>query len=489
MEVLEFLSGRLKRSILVVGDLMLDRYIWGEVERLSPEAPVQVVRWRHERAVPGGAANVAANLKSLGAEVRLLGILGEDEAGKELRRLIKASGISSSKIIPSGSRPTTEKVRILARGQHVLRLDREEGSPITGKLERELLRRLKKAARGVHALVLSDYAKGVLSTEVAREAIRLGKEMGVPVVVDPKADDFKKYQGASLLTPGISEIAHLGEVEGEGGLERAVRRLFREARPEAVLLTRGSDGMTLFEKRGKVTHRAARWREVSDVTGAGDTVVATVALSLAAGLPLPETMELAILSAGLVLGKVGTATVGLEELRRAYHEGRLPSTLKLLPLEELLKEVKKARSLGQKVVFTNGCFDLLHVGHIKLLERARELGDLLIVGLNSDASVRRLKGPHRPIIDERQRAELLCALSSVDYVIIFQELDPLKLINSIKPHVLVKGANYRPEEVVGKAEVESWGGRVELVPLVSGLSTSRLLDQIARRPGRSVVDR
>ncbi len=462
---------------------MLDRYVWGEVERLSPEAPVQVVRWRHENAVPGGAANVAANLRSLGADVRLIGTLGEDEAGNELRKLIKIIGINNSYLISSGSRPTTEKVRILARGQHILRLDREESSPLTGEFRRELLSRLKKAARGVHAVVLSDYAKGVLSTEVAREAIGLGKKMGVPVVVDPKANDFKKYCGASLLTPGISELAHLGEVEGEGGLERAVRRLFREARPEAVLLTRGSDGMTLFERRGKVEHRAARWREVSDVTGAGDTVVATVALSLAAGLSLGEAMELAILSAGLVLGKVGTATVGLEELSRAYQEGRLPSTRKLLPLEELLKEVKKARSLGQKVVFTNGCFDLLHVGHIKLLERARELGDLLIVGINSDESVRRLKGPRRPIIGEGQRAELLSALSSVDYVVIFQELDPLKLINFLRPHVLVKGANYKPEEVVGKREVEGWRGRVELVPLVAGLSTTGLLDQIAGRRG------
>ncbi len=484
METLELLEGRLKRSVLVVGDLMLDRYIWGEVERLSPEAPVQVVRWRHEKALPGGAANVAANLKSLGAEVRLIGTVGEDEAGKELKGLIEERGIDSSEIISSAQRPTTEKVRIIARGQHVLRLDREERSPFEGKLRRDLLRRLRKAARGVNALVLSDYAKGVLSEELTKEAIALGRRMGVPVVVDPKANDFKKYSGASLITPGLSELGHLGELEKEQGLERAVRRLFREARPEAILLTRASDGMTLFERGGKVTHQAARWREVSDVTGAGDTVVATAALSLAAGLPLGDAMELAVLSAGLVLGKVGTATVvSLEELSRAYSEGRLPSARKLLSLEELKREVGRARSLGQKVVFTNGCFDLLHVGHIKLLERARELGDLLIVGLNSDSSVRRLKGPRRPIIGERQRAELLSALSSVDFVVIFQDLDPLKLIDFIKPHVLVKGANYRPDEVVGRKEVESWGGRVELVPLVSGLSTSVILDQIARREG------
>ena len=477
------------RPVLVIGDLICDHYVWGDVSRISPEAPVQVLEWNREANRAGGAANVALNLSSLGYDVKLAGLVGRDEDGRWLRRELSRHGIDTTAIVISETRPTTRKLRIIARSQQLLRVDREDRDPIGKQDERLLLQHIRRARRRTCGIICSDYAKGVLTEAVLDLVLRARpvKDHGV-VLVDPKDRNFARYRGADILTPNEREII---EATGGTSIDRPSHDLPSRAQDvqkltgaKAVLITRGQNGMDLFDySTGKVTHShipAFRTHEVFDVTGAGDTVTAVMGIEAFRETPLAEAARRANIAAGLVVGVVGTSTIDRDALDRVMHGALAPSGSKILSRSALTNQLRKARESGSRVVFTNGCFDVLHTGHLHLLQRARSLGDLLIVGINSDRSVKRLKGHGRPLIGEDERAELLAALSCVDYVTVFPERTPLRVITAVKPDILVKGADYSVSDVVGRNVVERRGGRVELIPLLPGFSTTGLVESIQK---------
>ena len=466
---------------LVIGDLMLDRYLWGKVERISPEAPVPVVLLEKESSRPGGAANVAANLAGLGLPARLLGTVGDDAPGRELVAAIASQGVGTEALFTSSSRPTTTKTRILGGHQQMLRLDREAtAAPDAG--EQEALSRLLREMmeRKPAVVVLSDYAKGVLTPELCRLAIDLAAQADIPVLVDPKGRDYGKYRGATALTPNRRETAEACGVSGQDldELLQAAQALRRALDLRFLAVTRSEEGITLLDET-RTLHLPAMARQVFDVSGAGDTVIATLAAGMVAGLEPAEALHLANLAAGIVVGKVGTVPIAREELlaELAVEEVREQAD-KICDLPQLLARVRQWRANGECIVFTNGCFDLLHAGHVVYLEQAAKLGDRLVVGLNTDRSVRALKGPNRPVIHEQDRARVLAALEAVDAVVLFNEDTPLSLIEAIRPDVLVKGSDYTEDQVVGGKEVKSWGGRVALIDVVPGRSTSNILRKL-----------
>ena len=486
--------------ILVVGDIICDHYIWGDVERMSPEAPVQVLRWEREADRPGGAANVAMNLTALGCRVRLAGVIGTDAAGHYLLRAVRAAGVDTRGVIETPDRPTTTKTRVVARGQHLLRIDRETRLPVDAKIERRLIAAIGKLSSKVCGVVCSDYDKGVLTPRILAacfDAARTRRGRRAFILVDPKGRDFRKYRGADLLVPNEKELldataSAAPAARGEDDLERRARSSMGALGLNALLVTRGADGMDLFEggpgSRSPIrrTHIPVLQRhEVFDVTGAGDTVAAVMCMAASAGLPLIDAARLATAAAGIVVGRVGTTVVELETLARVMDGGVSQARSKVLSRPALVARIAEARALGSRVVFANGCFDLLHVGHLHLLQRARALGDVLIVAINDDASVKRLKGPGRPLVPAAQRAEMLAALGFVDFVTLFREPTPLRLIQTLGPDILVKGSDYPIDQVVGRDFVEGYGGRVVLIPLLPGLSTSGLVDTIHERRGRS----
>ena len=467
---------------LVVGDLMLDRYVWGSVDRISPEAPVPVVRvgQRTERA--GGAANVALNLKRLGCRVSLAGLVGADADGNVLLNLLRDAQVDLQSVVSSNGRPTSVKTRIIGGHQQILRLDREDGSAISEPHTRSLLDEVTaEMSHGLSVIVLSDYGKGVLSAHVCREIINRARARDIPVLVDPKGHDYSKYSGATALSPNRSELARvtLAPSEDLTSLFEAGEKLRVQLGLGFIALTLGEHGVALLEP-GTVSQFPALAREVFDVSGAGDTVIATLAASYNVGLHLHDSIQLANLAAGAVVGKIGTVPISREELLALLVEQEERDFGKICLVSELLNRVARWRSVGDRVVFTNGCFDLLHAGHVNLLQQARAEGDRLIVGINTDRSVRALKGPKRPVIAEQQRALVLAALASVDAVVMFDDDTPLGLIKAIRPDVIVKGGDYSEGQVVGATEVRSWGGKVTLVPLVAGLSTSEVLRRVAQ---------
>ena len=479
--VLKLLDGGFRQvRVLVVGDLMLDRYVEGEVERISPEAPVPVLRhaMRYER--PGGAANVAMNLAGLGCETFLCGFWGSDGERTDLERLVLAAGIETAGVVTS-SLPTVSKTRIMARTQQLLRLDIEsrELPPAeeTARLEARALELVKK----VHVVVLSDYAKGALTAGTCAALIRQARAHKIPVLADPKGREMSKYSGATTVCPNWPELALMTGVpvyEQERLLD--VARVQMEEHDIGFLtVTMGDKGIRMLGPEGDL-HVPARMREVYDVSGAGDTVIATLAAALAGGLQIRTALELANLAASVVVGKVGTVPVSASELVTLLTPGRaLGSEEKVLGREEAARRTAEWREAGLTVVFTNGCFDLLHVGHIQLLEACRRWGSKVVLGLNSDASVTRLKGAGRPVVGERERARMAAALASVDAVVLFEEDTPLELIVALKPDVLVKGGDYTVETVAGNAEVIGWGGRVEIVATVEGYSTTGMVRRLA----------
>ncbi|MEK6710392.1 MAG: D-glycero-beta-D-manno-heptose-7-phosphate kinase, partial [Nitrospinota bacterium] len=406
---LQRLFGGQRPRLLVAGDLMLDRYVWGEVDRISPEAPVQVLRWRAENEALGGAANVAHNLAALGCEARLLGAVGDDAEGGRFLALAREAGLDTRFVQRVPGRPTISKTRLLARSQHVLRVDKEADQPPPPAAEEALLGALSGAAEGVQGVLCSDYLKGVLSPRLTQALLTRARAKGLSAVVDPKGPDYAKYRGARALTPNLAEVAQASglPVDTEENIERAAQRLLGETQAELILVTRGAGGMTLFGPKGRIAHEPARAIEVYDVTGAGDTAAALFALALFGGADPAEAAHLANLGAGIAVGKVGTAVVTAAELEAAQGGRYEGAGEKILPAGDLLPRLHHERARGRRVVFTNGCFDLIHVGHIQYLQQAKRLGDLLVIGLNDDASVRRLKGPGRPLIGVRQRAELL----------------------------------------------------------------------------------
>ncbi len=464
--------------VLVVGDLMLDKYVWGDVERISPEAPVPILRTGHHGEQPGGAANVAMNLAGLGAHATVVGCGGSDDDQSALEGLLRDAGVEFYIVACPGT-PTTSKLRVLAGHRQLLRIDREARTGCCAATADALLDRVGPALPKASIVVLSDYAKGVLSERVCRTIIAEARRLHVPVVVDPKGGDFTRYRGATAICPNAKELA---AVSGESASD--IERLLSAGQVmtaalglEYMLVTLGEKGIAILRPDSRI-HAPAAARQVYDVSGAGDTVVAVLAAALASQVAIEDAARLANVAAGIVIGKVGTVPIQRSELLGALSQKLQPgSAEKVLPLELLMARVAGWRSNGLQVVFTNGCFDLLHIGHIALLEQARRMGDRLIVGVNSDASVRRLKGRDRPLVHEQDRTRILAALAAVDAVVAFDENTPLRLIEAIRPDVLVKGGDYCENEVVGAWEVRGWGGRVELVPLVPGCSTTRLIER------------
>ncbi len=465
------------RRVLVVGDVMLDRYIRGEVARISPEAPVPVVRVVEETHGPGGAANVAVNLARLGARAVVAGFVGADECGAMLKAGLQQQGVEA-RLVTCPDFPTTSKMRVLGGGQQMLRLDCERVSERRTEEYARLMELACEALAECDAVVLSDYAKGALEEELCRELIGAARAAGKPVLVDPKHEDFSRYAGATTVCPNLTELRRAAKLEDDGlatALD-AAERMVTEFDLEFLTVTLGERGIALV----RPGHRAvvkAEAQQVFDVSGAGDTVIATLALAACSGLTPEAGIALANAAAGIVVSKVGTAPVEKHELIAALaQEMQLHAQEKVVDRAELLFRVGLWRQKQERVVFTNGCFDLLHVGHLAVVEQARRLGDRLVVAINSDDSVRRLKGPGRPIVNEQERARMLAALAAVDAVVVFDEATPLELIRAMRPDVLVKGGDYAAADVVGAREVESWGGRVEIVPLVEGVSTTRLME-------------
>ncbi len=453
---------------------MLDRYWDGSAARISPEAPVPVVTVEQITDRPGGAGNVALNIAALGAGVRLGGYTGDDEMADSLEDMLQGAGVECAFTRVAGH-PTITKLRVISRHQQLIRLDFEQpdlplaGSPLATVLEQQL--------EGCGALVLSDYAKGALAAP--GPLIAAARRAGVPVLVDPKGTDFEPYRGASLITPNLHEFAAVaGPCDSEAELVARGEHLMRELELGALLVTRGEHGMTLLRPGEEELHLPARAREVYDVTGAGDTVIATLAAAVAAGAALPQAVGLANIAASIVVGKLGTASVSLPELRRAVQQDQ-GSERGVMTLEQLQIAVADARSHGERVVFTNGCFDIIHAGHVAYLEQAREQGDRLIVAVNSDDSVRRLKGKGRPINPQDRRMAVLAGLGAVDWVVCFDDDTPRSLLRALRPDVLVKGGDYgSKEEVVGWEIVEEYGGEVRVLDLVDSLSTTAIVNRI-----------
>jgi D-beta-D-heptose 7-phosphate kinase / D-beta-D-heptose 1-phosphate adenosyltransferase len=472
-----------RARVLVIGDVMLDRYVEGAVERMSPEAPIPVVRVGTERSMPGGAGNVARNIAALGAQAMLVGLVGDDEGGAALRQsLADTAGIEVLLAVESG-RSTTVKTRYLAGRQQLLRADIETTAPASPAAAEELLRLFSSVLPRADVVVFSDYAKGALGDAVLRPAIARAKAAGKPVIVDPKSRNAARYGGADVLTPNRQELAAAAALEGDGddASAAAALALTRGAELGAVLVTRGEKGMTLVEAGGKVRHLPAEAREVFDVSGAGDTVVATLAAAMAVGFDLEDAAALANVAAGIVVGKAGTAVVHPADLAGALQAQAFMTTeAKVVSAESALERVERWRARGSRIGFTNGCFDLIHPGHVALLAQARAACDRLVVGLNTDESVRRLKGPDRPIQNETARAIVLASLGAVDLVVPFAEDTPLELIRALRPDVLVKGADYRLDQVVGADVVQGYGGRVLLAKVIPGHSTTGTIGRMGR---------
>ncbi len=478
--------------VVVIGDVMLDRFVYGVVERISPEGPIPVLRVDREDRMLGGAGNVQRNLSAAGATALLFSVVGEDEAGVEVSTLAKAVVGAEVTLVREAGRPTTIKDRFIAAGQHLLRTDREAAQALASATAKRLIDSAAAALTPGAVLVLSDYGKGVLDPASITAAIAAARAVGCYVVVDPKGRDYGIYRGADLVTPNLRELQDATglPVGEEAEIVAACRALIETSGIGGVLATRSEKGMTLVvgpdhalaegAPGGLQVHLGAEARGVYDVSGAGDTVVALVAAVLASGGGVVEAAQLANLAAGIVVGKVGTAVAHAGELLRSLHSGELLAAEdKVMDLASLLDRIAQWRQAGFCVGFTNGCFDLLHPGHVSLLAQARAACDRLIVGLNSDASVRRLKGDGRPVQSEIARAAVLASLESVNRVVVFQEETPLKLIDAIRPDVLIKGADYTVETVVGADVVQAYGGRVLLARLAPGHSTSETIRRLA----------
>lgn len=477
-KVLETVANRLhRRPVLVVGDLMLDRYLWGEVERISPEAPVPIVRLNHKSHAAGGAANVAANLGALGCNVSLAGVLGSDEDGGQVLDLLQTFGVETAGIISTPDRPTICKTRILGGRQQMLRFDVETVGELSPELKRRLHASIEAQLPKTSAIVLSDYGKGLLDHTLCQTLISLARSLHIPTFIDPKGLGYEKYRGCNLLSPNRTELAAATSTDSRD-LDLLLKKgqQLRSALDIAhVAVTLGELGIRLLDSGGVHCFPAIA-REVFDVSGAGDTVIATISGAVAAGLDLHDAIRLANLAAGIVIRKVGTVPISRDELLASLTSNEeISQTGKVCPLEALLQRVAQWHVSGDRIVFTNGCFDLFHVGHLALLESAKREGDRLVVALNTDRSVRALRGPGRPVINEDARAKLIAALPYVDAVVLFNEESPLNLIQAVRPHVLVKGADYSEGEVVGAAEMKKWGGIVSLIPLVEGSSTTAIL--------------
>jgi D-beta-D-heptose 7-phosphate kinase/D-beta-D-heptose 1-phosphate adenosyltransferase len=462
-------------SVLVVGDVMLDRYWFGDAGRISPEAPVPVVRVKQIDDRPGGAGNVALNIAALGAKVTLIGLTGNDEAARILSEQLVATGVNSQ-IQHIDNIPTITKLRVLSRHQQLIRLDFEEKFPAFNP--ESLLNAFKKELTNANLVILSDYNKGTLADPQA--FIQLAKQAGIPVLVDPKGADFSIYRGADVITPNLKEFESIaGPCTNEHDIVSKGQAFLQSHSIGALLLTRGEQGMTLIQQDQEEYHLPAHAREVFDVTGAGDTVIAALGAAMAAKSSLPNAMALANLAASLVVAKLGAATVSAPELQVAISSSLITSG-SILNDEQLLLAVNDARIKGKKIVFTNGCFDIIHAGHITYMQQAKQLGDVLIVAINDDASLTRLKGPGRPINNVEQRMAVLAGLGVVDWVVSYADDTPKRLLKMLQPDVLVKGGDYAVDEVAGSEIVHAYGGHVRVLGMTKGISTTAIIDRMVQ---------
>lgn len=468
-------------KVLCIGDVMLDRFVYGSVTRISPEAPIPIIRVERESAMLGGAGNVARNATALGASVRFLSLVGDDLPGREVMEYVANDKGVEPYIQIERNRPTTIKTRYIAGGQQLLRSDNETTVTLAAATISNLSALAAQLAPDVSAIVLSDYGKGVLHGDVVTATIAAARQAGKPVIVDPKGTDYSIYRGATVVTPNRAEArAATGiDIQSDEDAIAAATKIITECGIENVLLTRSQDGMTLVTSKGEATHLPTEAREVFDVSGAGDTVVACLASAIAGGASLSDAARIANVAAGIVVGKIGTAVVYPDELISVlHHHDLMIGEAKLMPLDRMVDRVERWRRKGYKVGFTNGCFDLLHPGHLSLLQQARSNCDRLIVGLNSDASVKRLKGEARPVQSEAARAAVLGSLETVSGVVIFGEDTPITVIETLKPDILVKGADYTIDKVVGADIVQEYGGKVVLANLADGFSTTSTIARI-----------
>jgi D-beta-D-heptose 7-phosphate kinase/D-beta-D-heptose 1-phosphate adenosyltransferase len=466
--------------VLIVGDLILDRYVSGEVSRISPEAPIPVLAASRAEDKLGGAGNVAANLVAMGARVDIVGVVGDEGWGRTLRELLTNLGVANASCVIDSSRPTVQKTRMMSGSHQMLRIDHESTRPVAGAVRDQVLATALAHLAHARAVVLSDYGKGVLTPEVLEGVIGAARAAGIPVLVDPKGEDYRRYRGATLITPNLKEAqAAIGRsVKVPADLESAADDLMRTAELDAAVITLGAEGIYFKQRGGVQGHVPATARAVFDVTGAGDTVVAQLGFFLACGVALPQAVALANHAAAIVVGRLGTHAVTRSELRALVQEASLSSRGKVVDPGDLDTLLATWRREGKRIVFTNGCFDILHAGHVHYLRYARSRGDVLLVGVNDDASVRRLKGADRPVNVLADRMEVLAALEMVDAVVPFSEDTPAQIITRTTPHVLVKGEDWKDKGVVGREWVAAHGGQVVLAPLLPGKSTTRILETV-----------
>ena len=469
-----------KLPILVVGDLMLDRFVYGDAERISPESPVPVLAIGREDLALGGAGNVLNNLAALGTTPSILAVVGVDEAADRIRNLFEKAGVERDGLIEDKTRPTTEKIRFLARNQQLLRADRERVAALDPALESQLVAAAERKMCAVKALVLSDYGKGVLSPAVIQKLIGLARDAGVPVLVDPKGRDYAIYRGADVVTPNRKELAEAtgaSRLSSDAEIVFAAKKLIQQSGMKAVVATRSEHGLSVVTDETEVHYRAEA-RQVFDVSGAGDTVIAVLAACLASGVALEAAGHIANVAGGLAVAKVGTSPVYRDELDVAFASG---GAYAVSGWEQAARQVALWQAAGLKVGFTNGCFDIVHAGHVGYLEQARRRCDRLVLALNSDASVRLLKGPTRPVNDEEARARVIAGLSSVDLVVLFgaekpgDDNTPCDLLKTLEPDVYFKGGDYKVEQLPEARVVEAYGGAVDIMPLYDGFSTTSII--------------
>lgn len=464
-----------KPNILVIGDLMIDHYLWGSCDRISPEAPVQVVNVKKESSVLGGAGNVINNLVTLGSVVDVISVIGNDSVANELKSLLEKIDVPTSNLVVENNRKTSKKSRLIASQQQVLRYDMESIDDINENSHKQIIQTLEKNIDKYSSIILSDYGKGVLTTNLTKEIIKIANKNSIKVLVDPKGKDYSKYKGSYTLTPNKKEAMEATniDIKDESSLIEALKSLKTQCELEVSLITLSEQGIAIFDD--ELTIKPTVAREVYDVTGAGDTVIASIAFALGNNLDIKDAIYFANLAAGVVVGKIGSATTTLDEIYEyEYSLHKSNSTSHIKTFDEIKTLSSKLHNQGKKIVFTNGCFDILHVGHVKYLEVAKSYGDVLILGLNADSSVRKLKGQTRPINTQDDRAYILASLESVDYVVIFEEETPYELIKLIKPHVLVKGGDYEGKEVVGQDIADE----LKLVQFVDGKSTTNTIKRI-----------
>jgi D-beta-D-heptose 7-phosphate kinase/D-beta-D-heptose 1-phosphate adenosyltransferase len=469
-------------KIFVIGDLMVDEYLWGDVDRISPEAPVPVIAVKKEESTLGGSGNVINNLIALGAKVFAAGVIGSDRSGNILIKKFSSLGLDVQGIIQEPGRPTTRKTRIIAGNQHVLRIDRETTKTVSDDTSNKIVNFIEKKIPEADVVLISDYGKGLISKALVSKIVKLSKKYGKKTIADPKGLDYTKYSGVDLITPNMKEAALASgiEIKNNSSVLKAGEKIIESSAVANVLITCGKDGMVLFEKGKRPYKIKAKARQVFDVSGAGDTVVAMLGLCTAYGTTLKAGASIANTAAGIVVGKIGTATVSEDELSDALSVCSYDYRTKQKSLPQLRALLKDLKNKGKRIVLTNGCFDLLHTGHIKLFSDSKKEGDILIVAIDDDDSVKKLKGNRRPVIKAKERVRILSALDSVDYIIVFPANKLGSLLEAVRPDVLTKGSNYSSEEVFGRDIVENYGGRVVIIPIREKISATSIIESIRK---------